>query len=177
MSAINIEIKARCFHPEKVEAFLLNAGARFVGTDHQRDTYFTVPTGRLKLRQGSIENNLIFYQRPDGEGPKTSEFFLSPVQSGPSLEALLMAALPVKVIVEKKRKIFFIEHTKFHIDEVPSLGTFVEIEVSNLHHSNLTQESMQADCAYYLHALEIKNEDLISNSYSDMLLQQMESIT
>ncbi|MBU3745207.1 MAG: class IV adenylate cyclase [Sediminibacterium sp.] len=177
MSAINIEIKARCFHPEKVEAFLLNAGARFIGTDHQKDTYFTVPTGRLKLRQGSIENNLIFYQRPDGEGPKTSEFFLSPVQSGPSLEALLMAALPVKVIVEKWRKIFFIAHTKFHIDEVPSLGAFVEIEVSNLHHSHLTRESMEADCAYYMQALEIKEEHLIANSYSDMLLAQLESTT
>ena len=170
MSAINIEIKARCFHPEKVEAFLLSAGARYVGLDTQKDTYFEVPGGRLKLRQGAIENNLIFYHRSDGEGPKTSHFYLSPVQDGGSLETLLSAALSVKVVVEKHRKIFFIEHTKFHIDEVPGLGSFVEIEVSNLHHPNLTRVSMEADCNRYMEVLGIAPEHLIANSYSDLLI-------
>ena len=172
MPAINIEIKARCFHPEKVEAFLLAAGARYVGLDSQKDTYFEVPEGRLKLRQGGIENNLIFYHRADGEGPKTSHFYLSPVQDGGSLETLLSAALSVKVVVEKQRKIFFIEHTKFHIDEVPGLGSFVEIEVSNLHHPNLTRVSMEADCNRYMEVLGIAPEHLIANSYSDLLIEK-----
>ena len=170
MSAINIEIKARCFHPEKVEAFLLSAGARYVGLDSQKDTYFEVPGGRLKLRQGAIENNLIFYQRAYVEGHKTSHFYLSPVSDGDSLETLLSAALSVKVVVEKHRKIFFIEHTKFHIDAVPGLGNFVEIEVSNLHHPDLTRSSMEADCNRYMEALGIAPEHLIANSYSDLLL-------
>ena len=63
MKFINVEIKAKCFHPEKVEAFLLNNNATFKGTDLQKDIYFNVPEGRLKLRQGNIENNLIFYKR------------------------------------------------------------------------------------------------------------------
>lgn len=172
MSAINIEIKARCFHPEKVEAFLLSSGARYVGLDTQKDTYFEVPGGRLKLRQGSIENNLIFYHRADGEGPKTSHFYLSPVSDGPSLESLLTAALSVKVEVVKHRKIFFIEHTKFHIDEVPGLGSFVEIEVSNLHHPHLSRTSMEADCNKYMQDLGIEPEHLIANSYSDLLLEK-----
>lgn len=172
MSAINIEIKARCFHPEKVEAFLLSSGARYVGLDTQKDTYFEVPGGRLKLRQGSIENNLIFYHRDDGEGPKTSHFYLSPVSDGPSLESLLTAALSVKVEVVKHRKIFFIEHTKFHIDEVPGLGSFVEIEVSNLHHPHLSRTSMEVDCNKYMQDLGIQPEHLIANSYSDLLLEK-----
>ena len=59
MKHINIEIKAKCFHPQKVEAFLLSAAANFVGLDQQRDTYFQVPNGRLKLRQGNIENKYL----------------------------------------------------------------------------------------------------------------------
>ena len=115
MSHINIEIKAKCFHPEKVEAFLLSAGASFVGLDHQKDTYFTVPSGRLKLRQGNIENTLIFYNRPDQEGPKQSDFYLSKMTDGPATEQLLAKALGVKVIVEKYRKIFYINNVKFHL--------------------------------------------------------------
>lgn len=170
MSYINIEIKAKCFHPEKVEAFLLSAGAKFVGLDHQKDTYFTVPAGRLKLRQGNIENTLIFYNRPDQEGPKQSDFFLSKMTDGPATEQLLAKALGIKVIVEKFRKIFYIDNVKFHLDEVPGLGSFTEIEAGNLADPSKTIDDLKAQCDYYMKAFEIDDKDLIHHSYSDMLL-------
>ena len=77
MDHINIEIKARCFHPQKVEAFLRSHHALFIGLDHQKDTYFNVPSGRLKLRQGNIENSLIFYDRPNQDGPGNLIFRLA----------------------------------------------------------------------------------------------------
>ena len=49
---INSEIKARCTDQEAVRHYLREHGADFKGTDHQIDTYFHVPKGRLKLRQG-----------------------------------------------------------------------------------------------------------------------------
>lgn len=170
MNHINIEIKAKCFHPEKVEAFLLSAGAKFVGLDHQKDTYFTVPKGRLKLRQGNIENTLIFYNRPDQEGPKQSDFFLSKMTDGPATEQLLAKALGIKVIVEKFRKIFYIDNVKFHLDEVPGLGSFTEIEAGNLADPSKTIDDLKAQCDYYMKAFEIDDKDLIHHSYSDMLL-------
>ncbi len=170
MSFINIEIKARCFHPEKVEAFLLSAGARFVGLDHQKDTYFNVPSGRLKLRQGNIENTLIFYNRPDQEGPKQSDFSLSKMTDGAATEQLLEKALGVKVVVDKYRKIFYIDNVKFHLDEVPGLGSFVEIEAGNLADVSKTIDDLKAQCDYYMKAFEIADADLINHSYSDMLL-------
>ena len=54
MQILNIEIKARCRDPEKVKRTLQDLNARVIGTDHQRDTYFKVPNGRLKLREGNI---------------------------------------------------------------------------------------------------------------------------
>lgn len=170
MNHINIEIKARCFHPEKVEAFLLSNGARYVGLDHQKDTYFQVPSGRLKLRQGNIENSLIFYQRPNQEGPKQSDFSLSKVTDGSATEAVLVKALGVKVVVDKYRKIFYIDNVKFHLDEVPGLGSFVEIEAGNLADPSKTVEDLQAQCHYYVQAFGIADADLIHHSYSDMLL-------
>jgi predicted adenylyl cyclase CyaB len=170
MSHINIEIKAKCFHPEKVEAFLLSKSARFVGTDQQKDTYFNVPIGRLKLRQGNIENSLIYYERPDQQGPKQSDFSLSQISQGKETEAVLSKALGVKVVVDKERKIFFLENVKFHLDTVPGLGSFVEIEAGNLTDPSKTIEDLKLQCDTYLALFEVKTEDLIHHSYSDMLL-------
>lgn len=172
MSFLNIEIKAHCLAPEQAEKYLLQAGARFAGLDTQEDIYFHVPEGRLKLRRGPIENNLIFYRRNNQEGPKASEFTLHPVQDSSSLQTILTQALGVKVIVKKNRKIFFLQHTKFHIDEVPGLGHFIEIEVSNLHHPHLEEAQMQRDCKDFMRALGIRDDDLVAVSYSDMLLEQ-----
>jgi adenylate cyclase class 2 len=172
MKHINIEIKAKCFHPQKVEAFLVSANANFKGTDNQKDTYFNAPIGRLKLRQGNIENNLIFYKRNDQKGPKQSDFHLMRLPDAPAMENLLTEALGIKVIVEKKRKIFSLDNIKIHLDEVPKLGSFVEIEASNVTNPLLTVEELYKQCAELMKHFEIKDEDLIENSYSDMLLNQ-----
>lgn len=170
MNHINIEIKAKCFHPEKVEAFLLSENARFIGLDHQKDTYFNVPKGRLKLRQGNIEKSLIYYERPNQEGPKQSDFSLSQVIDGPGTEQVLEKALGVKVVVDKYRKIFFIDNVKFHLDEVPGLGSFVEIEAGNKTDPSLTIDTLREQCDVYMKAFDISAKDLIHHSYSDMLL-------
>ena len=122
MKFINIEIKAKCFHPEKVEAFLLLQNAVFAGTDFQKDIYFNVPDGRLKLRSGNIDNNLIFYKRPNQKGPKQSDFQIVPVNEPAALTSLLENALGIKVTVEKERRIFFLGNIKIHLDEVAELG-------------------------------------------------------
>lgn len=171
MSFINIEIKAKCFHPEMVEAFLVAHNARFEGTDFQQDTYFNVPLGRLKLRQGNIENNLIFYKRNDQKGPKQSDFRLAKVQDSAELIELLGNALGVKVVVMKKRKIYFLANVKIHLDEVPALGNFVEIEASNKQHPGLSPEDLRSQCVSLMNAFNIKEADLIEDSYSDMLLK------
>lgn len=172
MKHINIEIKAKCFHPKKVEAFLVSANALFKGTDLQKDTYFNVPNGRLKLRQGNIENNLIFYNRNNEKGPRQSDFQLLPVVNATEMENLLTEALGVKVIVVKKRNIYFLGNIKVHIDEVPQLGYFIEIEASNLSDPSLTVEQLHKQCEDLMQHFEIKEEDLIENSYSDLLLNK-----
>jgi len=105
MDLINVEIKARCADPEQVRAVLRARNARAAGTDHQIDTYFRVPAGRLKLRQGNIENALIAYSRPNQSGPKTSDVALAPVTQGDELRAVLERALGVLVEVDKQREI------------------------------------------------------------------------
>lgn len=171
MSYINIEIKARTKRQEFIREYLRKAGADFKGADLQTDTYFVVPSGRLKLRQGAIENNLIWYERPNQASVKQSDFLLTPVADVEGLKSILQKALGVKITVVKKREIYYIGNVKFHIDELEGLGHFVEIEAGNKI-ADLPVEKLQEQCRFYMEELGIMEEDLLANSYSDMLLEK-----
>mgnify|MGYP006297873777 CR=1 FL=1 len=146
-------------------------GADFIGTDRQEDTYFKCGNGRLKLREGNIENFLIFYERNDIAGPKKSNVELYGPSNTASLKNVLSHAYGTRVIVKKSREIFFIDHVKFHIDKVDKLGTFVEIEAIDKNNQFETKE-LEEKCNYFLSYLNIAPKDLIENSYSDILLKQ-----
>lgn len=171
MAFLNVEIKAHCSDPAFIRNYLLTHQASFKGTDEQTDTYFHVPNGRLKLREGNIENNLIFYERTNQAGPKNSHFHLVKVEDAKGLKEVLSKSNGIKTVVIKKREIYYIGNVKFHIDEVPGLGTFVEIEAGNVL-ANLSQAALKEQCDFYLGEFGIPAGDLIENSYSDMLLEQ-----
>ncbi len=177
---INIEIKARCPDPERVRGALRGLEARFTGQDEQVDTYFRVSRGRLKVREGQIEQSLIAYERPDDAGPKQSDVHLFRMGSGAAAAALrraLEAALPVLVVVRKRRDIWFLDNVKIHVDEVEGLGSFLEIEAisdPDAPAPGLAAEpgpaALRAQCEDLMAALGVEEEQLVSTSYSDMLL-------
>jgi adenylate cyclase, class 2 len=168
MSHTNIEIKARCHNPEAIEALLLEHKARFIGLDHQIDTYFNTPNGRLKLREGNIENALIFYNRPNQAGPKQSDIILYKTQPKASLKALLTQANGILAVVDKNRKIFFIDNVKFHLDTVEGLGHFVEIEAID-DNGDIGYEKLLKQCSFFMELFNITEADLMTDSYSDMV--------
>jgi predicted adenylyl cyclase CyaB len=169
MEFLNVEIKAKCLDTSIIRNYLLSKDAVFKGVDEQTDTYFNVPNGRLKLREGNIENNLIYYERTNQAGPKSSHFNLVKIEDTIGLKEVLTKSNGVKAVVKKSREIFYISNVKFHIDEVPGLGSFVEIEAGN-RFEDIPHEELQRQCDFYMNAFEIKEEDLIEISYSDMLL-------
>ncbi len=169
MSFINIEIKARCHNPGSIRQILKHRNASFKGEDHQIDTYFKCTTGRLKLREGNIENHLIHYQREDQPGMKKSIVTLYRSQPGSNLKQILSKSLGILVIVHKKREIYFIDNIKFHIDSVENLGSFVEIEAID-NTGNIGEQQLRKQCEEYIRLFEIQPENLIKWSYSDLLL-------
>jgi predicted adenylyl cyclase CyaB len=84
------------------------------------------------------------------------------------MKALLTAALDVKVVVDKKREIYFIDNVKFHIDEVKGIGNFVEIEAIN-EDGTIGESKLHEQCEYYMQLLKIADKDLVGQSYSDLL--------
>ncbi|MBP3191103.1 class IV adenylate cyclase [Natronogracilivirga saccharolytica] len=171
MAIQNIEIKARCEQQDNVRQFLKENKAVYKGTDHQIDTYFHVSQGRLKLRKGSVENNLIYYKRTDSAGPKNSRVLLYPAEGDSALGQLLADALGTLAVVDKKREIYFIDNVKFHIDSVETLGSFIEIEAID-RDGSIGIEKLRQQCDYYLNKLGISDDQLVPVSYSDMLLDK-----
>lgn len=170
MGSTSIEIKARCPNPSQVRKILKAQGAVFKGLDRQRDTYFRIPFGRLKLREGNIENALIYYQRTNQKKSKQCDSILSKFKDAEALKKLLSASLGILTLVDKKREIYFINNTKFHIDRVRKLGSFVEIEVFG-RPGREEPWKLTKQCEQYQRLLGIRPRDLLADSYSDQLLQ------
>ncbi|MEN8121296.1 MAG: class IV adenylate cyclase [Bacteroidota bacterium] len=170
MKRTNIEIKARCNDHEVIRKILLSGNAEFKGVDNQIDSYFKVNSGRLKLREGNIENALIHYNREDKDEPKESDILLYKTSKNSLLKELLTKALGEIITVNKEREIYFIGNVKFHLDKVEGLGEFIEIEA--IGKDDEDKSTLMQQCKFYLNLFGISKEDLIPVSYSDMLLDK-----
>ena len=172
MPILNIEFKASTNKLAALEALLQQHNPLFIGEDHQIDTYFNVAVGRLKLREGNIENALIHYERVNTAGAKSSHVLLYQHQPDKTLKEILIKTLGIKAVVDKKRKIYFINNVKFHFDTVQGLGTFVEVEAIDKD-GNIGKEKLQAQCDEYAALFKIDAGDFCALSYSDMILQNI----
>lgn len=163
----DITIKARCADPAEAESILLQNGAVYKGLDVQTDTFYEAAVGKLKHRQGNIENVLIHYNREQkGEALKTEVFLYLKNPSASSIEQVCNG-LKVTAQVKKLRKIFFIENVKFHIDYLEELGHFVEIEAIDLEGA-LGLEVLREQYQFYKELLQIEEEDLVNDSYVNL---------
>jgi adenylate cyclase class 2 len=167
MKHINFEFKARLRNEKHIRAVLKEHRAKSVGTDHQVDTYFCVPHGRLKVREGNIENALIFYERPNDQGARASKVQMLELPPENPVKLILSDALGVLAVVDKRREIYFVDNVKVHLDRVRGLGGFVEVEAIS-RTSSLTKVREQA--GEFQRLFQIASEDFIGESYSDLML-------
>jgi predicted adenylyl cyclase CyaB len=164
----NIEIKARvsdfarkCALAEK----LSGAPPQIIA---QRDTFFPCAHGRLKLRQLSEnEGQLIAYSRPDTTASKQSDYLICSTAAPALLLQTLSTALGASTVVAKKRSLYLVGQTRIHIDDVEGLGTFLELEVVLT--PGQPAEEGHAIASEIMHALEVREADLISGAYADLL--------
>jgi homotetrameric cytidine deaminase len=165
----NVELKAHDPDPGRTLERALAAGAQDRGLLRQRDTYFAVARGRLKLREEEPGGaTLIAYERPDAASERVSDYRLVPVAEPESLREALAATNGVSAVVEKRRRLLIWEETvRIHLDGVSGLGTFVELEAVAEPGSDLGRE--RAQVAKLRELLDIREEDLREGSYADAL--------
>lgn len=165
--ARNIEIKARI---ESVAALAPRAAALATGGPidiHQDDTFFHCANGRLKLRAFSAEEGeLIFYRRPDQQGPKESFYLRSPAPDPDTLRESLTLAYGQSGRVRKHRTLFLAGRTRIHLDRVEGLGDFLELEV--VLGKNETSEVGVREARELMAALGVEPGQLIEGAYVDL---------
>ncbi len=165
----NLEIKARLSDPGKALVAAQGLGATSMGVLHQCDTYFDVPRGRLKLREfGDGTAELISYHREEDSDQRESNFHLYRTQNPAALKEVLAAVLGVRAVVRKKRTLYLHGKSRIHIDEVESLGNFVEFEVP----SDGSREEASETMKLLLKEFQIAQGDFIRCSYVDLLLRK-----
>lgn len=171
----NIEIKARVGDLRHIRAYMRRYGTRHE-VQHQRDVFFHVPHGRLKLRcfrDGT--GTLVAYERPDHTGPKLSSYTLAPVAEASKLEEALTRSLGVRGVVEKKREIAIVGQTRIHLDSVKGLGTFMELEV--VLRPRQTAQHGQEVARKLMEDLRIEEADLLDRAYMDMIEEKKLRLT
>jgi len=169
----NIEIKARV---DSIDALLPQARA-LSDDDHlqriqQDDTFFAVPQGRLKLRVfGDGSGELIQYLRADDDdGPKLSDYVISPVPEPESLREALTRACGQLGRVRKQRILVLVGATRVHLDRVEGLGDFLELEVVLQPGQNAADG--QAIAHTLMASLGVLPAQLVRGAYLDLLAEQ-----
>ncbi len=164
----NIELKARLPDLAAARATAEKLATKRLGTQHQIDTYFDCRHGRLKLRQiDGLRAELIWYDRPDLKGPKTSNYRLVPVSNPVTLKNALAAALGVLQVVEKRREIFLFHNVRIHLDQVAGLGEFIEFEAVVGQEADEAVSHARLD--ELVTAFAIAPADKLARSYGEML--------
>lgn len=160
------EVKARCDDLAPVRERLRGRGS-YEATVHQIDTYFTVPRGRLKLREAAGQSaQLIYYERPDLP-VKASHVHLAVIEDGPAVRTLLGAALGIRSTVAKTREIWRWEGVQVRLDTVEGVGTFVELleAVEGPDAMPQAQDHLRS----LLATVGIREESLVGRSYGDLI--------
>ncbi|MGZ9225557.1 MAG: class IV adenylate cyclase [Anaerolineales bacterium] len=164
----NIEIKARARNFAEIKERAENLSNAPVEVIPQEDTFFNTPQGRLKLRvlQGE-KGQLIYYTRPDQEGPKRSDYHISYTSDPVNLKRVLELAYGIRGVVRKTRYLYLVGRTRIHLDDVEGLGQFMELEV--VMQEGQSDAEGQTIAESLLDSLGVKRSDLLQGAYMDLL--------
>lgn len=165
----NVELKAKDPDPERSLEICRQLEAEDRGVIFQRDTYFEVASGGLKLREESPGTpHLVQFQRADEARERLSSYRIVAIDDGASARAALREVLGERGTVVKRRRLFLWRNVRIHLDEVEGLGSFLELEAVAPADSDLQHEYELV--AELRDAFSITDELLCAHGYADQLL-------
>jgi predicted adenylyl cyclase CyaB len=168
----NLEFKARLDDPNTAMARDRELGADFYGDLRQTDTYFQVPSGRLKLREtAGHQAELIFYHRDEEGSNRASDYEIAHSAEPGALRELLTHALGVLAVVKKRRTLLSLDASRIHLDNVEGLGHFLEFEVIVDGEEGIAKQRID----WLIRELGFEWSDCIRASYLDLTLAARET--
>jgi predicted adenylyl cyclase CyaB len=164
----NIEIKARLRDFDEIRRRAKELSDTSVEVIPQEDTFFNTSQGRLKLRVISQDQGqLIYYTRPDQEGPKRSDYHISLTSDPENLKRVLELAFGIRGVVRKTRYLYQVGQTRVHLDDVEGLGQFMELEV--VLREGQSDAEGQSIAEGLIAVLGVERGDLLEGAYMDLL--------
>ncbi|MCF7954885.1 MAG: class IV adenylate cyclase [Phycisphaerae bacterium] len=138
-----IECKVKVDSHADVIARLGEIGAEFVGSFLLRDAYFDFAGDELKTADRGLrirrqigdegEKVIVTYKGPREDNPFKSRQEIETTVGEFDFMSQILLALGMKknIVIEKKRDIWLYGDCEVCLDELPLLGTFVEVEGEN----------------------------------------------
>jgi predicted adenylyl cyclase CyaB len=164
----NIEIKARVRNFLDLKRRAESLSDSPLEVIPQDDTFFFISKGRLKLRVLAPDRaQLVYYERPNQDGPKRSDYFIFNTNDPENLKTALSLALGIRGVVRKTRYLYMVGQTRVHLDDVEGLGQFMELEV--VLRDDQSDAEGQAIANDLMKKLGIEPTDLIEGAYMDLL--------
>jgi len=124
---INLELKIKIDSIDTFTEKLKSIQAQQNSVLLQKDIYYKITAGLLKLRIENGTKTLIYYNRDEMSENRWSDFNLLKIDDDKA-EEFLGKLFDVEEVVEKERKFFWFNNTRIHLDEVKELGNFLELE-------------------------------------------------
>ncbi len=167
--ARNIELKVQLVDRAAVETALSTLGANCEWTRKQRDTFYDVPTGWLKLREAEdAPPELMSYHRAAETDPRPSDYEVRTLDDANAWHRLLAHVLPVRGVVAKERTLWLWRHTRVHLDQVENLGSHLELETVL---DGIDEKQGFDENAHVIEALGIARAPRLSVPYLELLEQ------
>jgi adenylate cyclase len=163
----NIEIKARLENIDRTRMAVEQLASYGPELLQQEDIFFLTRRGRLKLRIQDQSGELIYYERDDQAGPKTSRYLRLPVSAPELAREMLGIVHGIRGIVRKSRTLYRIGAARIHLDKVENLGDFIELEVV-LQPEQSVEDGVRI-ARDLINQLEISEGDLVQGAYIDLL--------
>jgi predicted adenylyl cyclase CyaB len=123
----NIELKIKVSFIRKYESILKSLGLKRNSLLNQKDIYYEVKKGLLKLRIENGKCYFIRYLRDETSRNRISNYSIIEIKND-SPEKFFNSIFNVRAIVEKKRILYVYKNTRIHLDRIEKLGNFIELE-------------------------------------------------
>jgi predicted adenylyl cyclase CyaB len=168
----NLEFKAPLDDSKRVLSRARELGADLWGDLRQTDTYFSVPHGRLKLREtAGFQGELVYYERDEWAADRPSDYQIAHVVEPATMLDVLERALGMLAVVRKRRTLLLLDTARIHLDNIEGLGSFLEIEVP----VKDGEAGARARIDSLIYDLGYAWSDCIRASYLDLMLAAQEA--
>lgn len=173
----NIEIKYRVADADALRKHLaMQETIKFQWRHHQKDIYFNVAEGRVKIRiEDESRPCLIEYYRPDQNKPRISDYTLTTLEDVDETLRNLDRNLGIQVIVEKWRELYFYKNVRIHLDDVRDLGWFLEFE--SVISDDVDRDTAQQSLDEVIDILNDYLSETLSSGYMNLLLDAQQTPT